>query len=263
MKDVQSDIDHRKIPINKVGISELKYPISVMEKNGSYQHTIAVINMYVDLPHKYRGTHMSRFIEVISRHSVKLKIHELDEILKDMKKTFQCENAHLIFEFPYFLYKKSPVSGIESPMEYICKVDASLNNQQKLKLIVEVNVPVHNLCPCSKEISISNAHNQRGVVKIRVESIKMIWFEELIEIAENCSSAPLYTLLKREDEKFITEKAYNNPKFVEDTARDIAIILNNDPRICWYSIEVKNFESIHNHNAYALIEKEKCNENRE
>lgn len=255
MRDIQNEKDNRNMPIDKVGVSNLKYPISVLDRGGETQHTVASINMFVDLPHHYRGTHMSRFIEVISRHSMNLKLGNLDQILKEIRETFDCETSHLEVEFPYFIYKKAPVSGISSPMEYLCKVECSMGKEEKLDLIMEVRVPVHNLCPCSKEISEDGAHNQRGEVTIRAKTSKLVWFEELIEIAESASSAPLYTLLKREDEKHITEKAYHNPKFVEDTARDVAITLDKEPRIVWYSVEVKNFESIHNHNAYAFISK--------
>ncbi len=255
MRDIQNERDDRKMPIHKVGINNLSYPISVLDRKGEFQHTVSHINMYVDLPHHYRGTHMSRFLEVISRHSMNLNLNNLDKILKEIKETFKCETAHLELEFPYFIYKKAPVSGIESPMEYICRVEAKMGGAQRLELLAEVNVPVHNLCPCSKEISRFGAHNQRGMIKIRVISSKMIWFEELIEIGEKCASAPLYSLLKREDEKYITELAFNNPRFVEDSAREAALALNKDPRISWYSVEVTNFESIHNHNAYAFIKK--------
>jgi GTP cyclohydrolase IB len=253
MRDIQNEKDERNMPIDKVGVSNVKYPISVLDRKGDVQHTVASINMYVDLPHHYRGTHMSRFIEVISHHSMNLKLDNLDKILKEILETLDCETSHLEVEFPYFIYKKSPVSGIESPMEYICRVEAKMGRNEKLSLTMEVRVPVHNLCPCSKEISEDGAHNQRGEITIRAVSSKMIWFEELIEVAESSSSAPLYTLLKREDEKFVTEQAYNNPKFVEDTARDVAVALEKDPRVSWFSVEVKNFESIHNHNAYACI----------
>jgi len=256
MKDVQNEKDQRNIPINKVGVNNVKYPLSVIDKNGKIQHTIATINMYVDLPHHYRGTHMSRFIELISKHNVNLNLQNLDSILKDILKTFDCELAHFEVVFPYFLYKKAPISKIESPTEYECKVECEMDKTEKLKLITEVKVPVHTLCPCSKEISGYGAHNQRAEVKIRIRSSKLVWFEELIETAENCASAPIFTLLKRKDEKFITEMAYNNPKFVEDVAREIVIKLKKDNRISWYSVEVISFESIHKHNAYAYIVKE-------
>lgn len=256
MKDVQNEKDLRNIPINKVGVNNVKYPISVIDKNGNLQNTIATINMYVDLPHHYRGTHMSRFLEVISRHNVKLDLQNLDTILKDIKKLFDCEVAHLEICFPYFLYKKAPISKIVSPLEYECKVECELDNTEKLKLLTQVKVPIHTLCPCSKEISAFGGHNQRADVIIKIKSSKIVWFEELIEIAEKSASAPIFSLLKRSDEKFITETAYKNPKFVEDVARDIVIQLKNDVRIKWYSVEVISYESIHKHNAYAFILKE-------
>ncbi|MGC8765504.1 MAG: GTP cyclohydrolase FolE2 [Brevinematia bacterium] len=256
MRDVQNEKDLRNIPINKVGVNNVKYPISVIDRSGAIQHTVATINMYVDLPHHYRGTHMSRFLEVISRHSVNLNLHNLDAILKDIKKLYECEVAHLEIAFPYFLNKKAPVSKIESPLEYECKVECELDNSEKLKLITQVKVPIHTLCPCSKEISEFGGHNQRADVIIRIKSSKLVWFEELIEIAEKSASAPIFSLLKRRDEKFITETAYKNPKFVEDVARDVVLQLRNDKRISWYSVEVISYESIHKHNAYACILKE-------
>ncbi len=256
MKDVQNEKDSRNIPINKVGVNNVKYPISVIDINGTVQHTLATINMYVDLPHHYRGTHMSRFLEVIRKHSVNLNLHNLDAMLKDIKKLFECEVAHLEISFPYFLQKKAPVSKIESPFEYECKVECELDNTEKLKLITQVKVPVHTMCPCSKEISNFGGHNQRADVIIKIKSSKLVWFEELIEIAEESSSAPIFTLLKRSDEKFITEKAYQNPRFVEDVAREVVLRLKDDPRIKWYSVEVISYESIHKHNAYACILKD-------
>ncbi len=253
LKDVQSEKDRRNIPINKVGIRDLSYPVSVQDKNHQVQHTIARINMYVDLPHHYRGTHMSRFPEVMSRHNVNLGLHNLEELLDDMKQTFDCETSHIELEFPYFVKRQAPISGMESLMEYPTKISASKGT--KMELLVQVSVPVHNLCPCSKEISSEGAHNQRGIITISIRSSKLVWFEELIVIAEESASTPLYALLKREDEKFVTEKAYQNPRFVEDAAREVCLKLNKDTRIDWYSVEVTNFESIHNHNAYAYIEK--------
>lgn len=249
--DIQSQPDQRNIPINKVGVSDLRYPVSVLDRENKLQHTIARINMYVDLPHHYRGTHMSRFLEVIGRHNVGMSLKTLENLLDDLKKTFKSETSHIEIEFPYFLRKKAPVSGLEAPMEYICRIEAM--KHVHFNLITEVNVPVNNLCPCSKEISDYGAHNQRGNIKIRIRSNRLVWFEELIAIAENSASAPLYTVLKREDEKYVTEYAYDHPRFVEDAAREAAMALNSDSRILWYEVEVKNYESIHNHNAFASI----------
>lgn len=255
LKDVQSERDSRKIPIDRVGVSDLSYPISVLDRERKVQHTVAKINMAVDLPHHFRGTHMSRFVEVVSRHNVELGLHSLESILDDMIRTFKCERSHFEIEFPYFLNKPAPVSGMVSPMEYFCKVYADKSG--RMDLTIEVRVPVNNLCPCSKEISDNGAHNQRGIITIRVRSSKLVWFEELIAVAEDSCSAPLYTLLKRDDEKFVTERAYAEPRFVEDSAREVALRLDRDDRIDSYRVEVKNFESIHNHNAYACIERVK------
>lgn len=253
MKDVQNEADDRHIAIDKVGINALSYPITVQDRDKKAQVTVASINMYVDLPHCYRGTHMSRFIEVLSRHNLNLRLDNLEHILKDMLETFECENAHLEFSFPYFVNKTSPVSQLESLMGYQCTVYAKMKKGGSLELITSVKVPVHSLCPCSREISEYGAHNQRGEVYIQIKALQRVWFEELISIAERSASAPVYSLLKREDEKFVTELAYQNPKFVEDIAREVAIVLSADSRIKWYSVAVKNHESIHNHDAYAQI----------
>jgi len=255
VRDVQSEKDERNISIDKVGVSDLRYPVSVRGQDGELRHTVATVSMSVELPHHFRGTHMSRFLEVMARHHLKLDLHDLGRMLRDMLDTFHSRTAHLDISFPYFLLKKAPVSGIESPMEYQCRVEASLSDGGKPEILVEVGIPVHNLCPCSKEISEAGAHNQRGLVTIRLKSTLLVWFEEIIAVAEASASSPLYSLLKREDEKWVTEQAYKNPKFVEDTARDIALALNADARVRWYSVEVKNYESIHNHNAYASITK--------
>jgi GTP cyclohydrolase IB len=251
LSDVQRENDDRKLRIRKVGVRSLRYPIRVLDRSKKYQHTIASLSMYVDLPHHDRGTHMSRFVEVLERHTVKLWPEELDEILSDMRRTFECDRAHIDLRFPYFIRKSAPVSGTEGLMEYTCGLSAQRDGRLDLRHIVEV--PVHNLCPCSKEISDYGAHNQRGTIKIDARTHRFIWFEELIEIAESSASSPLYTTLKRPDEKYVTEQAYNNPRFVEDAAREAADRLRKDGRIEEFLVEVENFESIHNHNAYACI----------
>lgn len=251
LSDVQKEKDLRQVPIRKVGVRDLNYPVTVLDRVNKAQNTVANINMFVDLPHDYRGTHMSRFVEVIERHKVDLNIHNLEDILDDMIKTFSCETAHIEIRFPYFIRKKAPVSGNSSLMEYGCKLEARKNTSIDLKLTVKV--PVTNLCPCSKEISAYGAHSQRGIIKITAESTKFIWVEELIRTAEDSSSSPVYTLLKRVDEKFVTEHAYDNPRFVEDAAREVAVRLRDDERIKSFQVEVENFESIHNHSAYACI----------
>jgi len=251
LSDVQKEKDLRNVPIRKVGVRDLNYPVTVLDRSNKAQATIANINMFVDLPHHYRGTHMSRFVEVVERHKVDLDIHNLESILDDMIATFSCETAHIEIKFPYFIRKEAPVSGISSLMEYGCKLEARKDKTMNMKLTVEV--PVTNLCPCSKEISKYGAHSQRGMIKIVVETTKFIWVEELVNIAEESSSSPVYTLLKRPDEKFVTEHAYENPRFVEDAAREVAVRLRADKRIKSFQVEVENFESIHNHSAYACI----------
>ncbi len=251
LSDVQKEKDLRQVPIRKVGVRDINYPITVLDRSRKAQGTIANINMFVDLPHEYRGTHMSRFVEVIERHNVNLDIHNLDDILNDMKETFSCETAHIEIRFPYFIRKKAPVSGISSLMEYGCKLEATKADSMSMKLTVEV--PVTNLCPCSKEISKYGAHSQRGIIKMVVESLKFIWVEELVQIAEDSSSSPVFTLLKRPDEKYVTEHAYENPRFVEDAAREVAVRLRDDERVTAFQVEVENFESIHNHSAYACV----------
>lgn len=255
MRDVQSEKDFRNIPLEKVGVSNIRYPIRVLDKENGFQHTVSEIDLFVDLPKDYRGTHMSRFIEVLNKHRTNMSLNTLEVILKDMKTSLNAQIAHITVRFPYFILKKSPISQNESFMEYNCAFIASLGD--KFDFTLEVKTPVHLLCPCSKEISDYGAHNQRAIVTIRTKMNKIVWIEEIVSIAENAASAPLFALLKREDEKYITEKAYDNPKFVEDVVRDVAIALDSDSRVTYYEIEVLSFESIHNHNAYAYYHKDK------
>jgi len=259
MRDVQNELDPRKIPIDKVGIEDLLYPIRVMDRANVLQHTLARVKLAVELPHRYRGTHMSRFIEVLNRHSNNINLHNIDEILEELKRVLKAEKSYMELEFPYFIKKKAPVTGLESYMNYTCKFIASKGTD--LDFILEVNVPIHTLCPCSKEISEKSAHNQRAEVQIQVRTSKLVWIEELVEYAEESASVPLYALLKRQDEKYVTEKAYENPRFVEDVVRELAIKLKKDPRIVWFKINAKSYESIHNHNAFACLEIDKRKEN--
>lgn len=255
MPDVQSRQDERNVFIDKVGISELTYPIVVLDRQNQFQSTTGKINMFVDLPEDFRGTHMSRFVEVINAHRGKMTIKNMENILDDMKDHLKAQTAHLEVEFDYFVLRKAPVSKIESYTPYrakfICKKDGEFD------FILEVMVPVHTLCPCSKEISERGAHNQRAKADISIRMDKLVWIEDLIDIAESSASSPLFTLLKRDDEKFVTESSYDNPKFVEDVARDIAVKLEGDDRVRWYSVKVTSYESIHTHNAYACLQKKK------
>lgn len=255
MRDVQKEPPPRKIPIDKVGVEDVTYPIRVMDRENSFQNTVARIKMSVDLPHNFRGTHMSRFIEVLNKHLHNITLYNLENILEDIRKELDAETSHIEIEFPYFIRKKAPISGMESFMNYRCKFIASKDD--KFDFILEVNVPVHTLCPCSKEISERGAHNQRALVSVQVRMRKLVWIEEIVEMVEGSASAPLYALLKREDERYITEHAYDNPRFVEDVVREVAVNLDRDDRIIWYFINVKSFESIHNHNAFACLKRDK------
>ena len=255
MKDIQKHRDRRNIDIDQVGVKGIRYPITVLDKNMGEQQTVARINMYVNLPRYYKGTHMSRFVEILNEHSRRISLQNFSEILEEMKKRLNAESAHMEITFPYFINKAAPMSGSEGMMEYECTFKGSLNRGSDLVTII--HVPISTLCPCSKEISDYGAHNQRGEVRLQVRFKKFIWIEDLVELVEKSASCEVYSVLKREDEKYVTEKSYNNPMFVEDVVREIAQKLNADPNITWFAIESENFESIHNHNAYAYIEKHK------
>jgi len=253
MKDIQNETDTRQLPINKVGVKDVKYPITVLDKQNQSQNTIGNINMYVNLPHNFRGTHMSRFIEILNKYHNRLHIDTMSDILRDMENRLEAKEAHMEMTFPYFIEKTAPVSKIKSLMEYECTYTGILKGDVE-EFIIKVRVPITSVCPCSKEISDYGAHNQRSHVTIEVKMKDFIWFEDLIEIAENAASSPVYAILKRVDEKFVTEKGFDNPMFVEDIVRNIAVALNKLPAIDWYHIDSENFESIHNHSAYACID---------
>jgi GTP cyclohydrolase IB len=255
MKDIQNHTDFRNIDIDQVGVKGVRYPITVLDKTMGKQQTVATINMYVNLPRQYKGTHMSRFVEILNEHSKRISLQNFSAILREMKKRLNAESASMEITFPYFISKKAPVSGSEGLMEYRCTFKGSL--EKTSDLITVIHVPISTLCPCSKEISDFGAHNQRGEVTLQVRFKKFIWIEDLITLVERSASSDIYSVLKREDEKFVTERAYDNPMFVEDIVRDIAEKLNDDPNITWFVVESENYESIHNHNAYAYIEKRK------
>jgi len=252
MPDLQSSPDTRNIPIDKVGVKDIRYPIVVLDKNRERQHTVARINMYVDLPHHFKGTHMSRFIEILNQYHGEISIERIDSLLIDMKRHLEASCAHLELEFPYFIEKQAPASGARSLMEYQCRMVGILGEQSDF--ILGVTVPVTSLCPCSKEISARGAHNQRSAVNVEIRYREHIWLEDLIEWIESCASAPVYSLLKREDERALTEQAYDNPMFVEDIVREVTARLREVPEITWFKVECENFESIHNHSAYAQVE---------
>jgi len=255
MEDIQNHRDDRNIDIDQVGVKGIRYPITVLDKNLGEQQTIAKINMYVNLPRHYKGTHMSRFVEILNEHSRRISLQNFPEIMEEMKKRLNAESAHMEITFPYFIKKEAPVTRSEGLMEYKCTIRGSLNSGKDLSLMIQV--PVCTLCPCSKEISDFGAHNQRGEVRLQVRFKKFVWIEDLIKLVEDSASSDVFSVLKREDEKYVTEHAYCKPMFVEDIVRDIAQKLNEDANITWFSVESENYESIHNHNAYAYVEKHK------
>jgi GTP cyclohydrolase I len=256
MADVQSSADTRRIPINKVGIKDIRHPVRVLDRSGGEQHTIANFNMYVNLPHNFKGTHMSRFVEILNRREREISVKSFKDMLVEMVDVLEAEAGHVEMAFPYFVQKKAPVSGVQSLMDYDVTLIGEIMDGDP-KVIVKVVVPVTSLCPCSREISDRGAHNQRSHVTITARTEGFVWIEDIIDLVEKEASCELYGLLKRRDEKYVTEKAYDNPKFVEDMVRDVAARLNADDRISAYIVESENFESIHNHSAYALIERDK------
>lgn len=255
LPDIQSLSDDRNIPLDRVGVKDLRWPITVLDKERGTQRTIATVNMYVNLPHQFRGTHMSRFVEVLNEYRDTEWIDRTGEILESIRESLQADDAHMEIAFEYFIEKAAPVTGQESLMSYTCRFYASRGKQDDF--VLGVSVPVTILCPCSKEISDFGAHNQRCVVDVEVRYNDIVWIEDLITLIESSASGGLYTILKRPDEKFVTEHAYQQPKFVEDVVREIALKLNAIDEITWYAVEADSQESIHNHNAFARVERRK------
>jgi GTP cyclohydrolase I len=254
MHDKQNEIDTRELRIDKVGVRGLRFPIQIRDKAHSVQNTVATIGMFVDLPKEFKGTHMSRFIEVLNAHGNIVHVDNVPDILHAMQKKLNAETAHLEMEFPFFLVKRAPVSEMEGLMDYTARFDATASGKD-IDFVLTVKAGVTTLCPCSKAISEYGAHNQRGICTVQIRSRKAVWIEDLIAIVESSASSELYSLLKRRDEKAVTERAYENPVFVEDLVRNVALKLNAHDDVTWYKVEAENFESIHNHNAYASIEK--------
>ena len=252
--DVQGSADTRRLAVDKVGIKAIRHPVRVADRDGGVQHTIATFNMYVGLPHNFKGTHMSRFVEILNSHEREISVESFETMLRDMVKRLEAEFGRIEMTFPYFINKAAPVSGVKSLMDYEITFAGEVSSDS-YSFTMKVVVPVTSLCPCSKKISEFGAHNQRSHVTITARTNAHVWIEELVRIAEQEASCELYGLLKRPDEKYVTERAYDNPKFVEDLVRDVATALNQDQRIDGYVVESENFESIHNHSAYALIEK--------
>jgi GTP cyclohydrolase IB len=254
LHDKQSEPDDRQLRIDKVGVRGLRMPIQVRDKAHSLQNTVATIGMYVDLPKEFKGTHMSRFIEVLHAHGSVVHVANIPDILYAMQEKLKSATAHLEMEFPFFLVKRAPVTGLEGVMDYIARFDATACGRE-IDFLLTVQAAVTTLCPCSKAISRHGAHNQRGSVTVQLRFREAIWIEDVIAMIETSASSELYSLLKRQDEKAVTERAYENPVFVEDLVRNVAVRLNAHPDVTWYKVEAENQESIHNHNAYACIEK--------
>jgi len=253
LPDVQNHSDTRNLPINQVGIKALRHPVQLAGRNGGVQHSIATFNMLVALSAAHKGTHMSRFVELLNSQSAVLDPPAFILLCTQMVKKLAAHSGQIEMTFPYFINKSAPVSGKQSLMDYTVCYRGSVHKGVPT-LEIQVQVPVTSLCPCSKEISQYGAHNQRSLITLTVQSQPALWIEDLVDIAEAEASSQLYALLKRPDEKFVTERAYENPKFVEDLVRDVAGVLAADPRINAFRVESENFESIHNHSAYAMIE---------
>jgi GTP cyclohydrolase I len=254
--DVQNSLDTRQIGIDRVGIKDIRHPVVVRDRSGGEQHTVANFNMYVSLPHNFKGTHMSRFVEILNNHEYEITVDSFKGMIEEMTELLDAESGYVEMSFPYFVNKAAPVSGVKSLMDYEVSFIGEIEKGNP-SVLVKVLVPVTSLCPCSKKISDRGAHNQRSHITVEVKTRDFIWIEEIIEYVEKVASCELYGLLKRPDEKYVTEYAYDNPKFVEDIVRDVAIEFNKDERIAAYTVESENFESIHNHSAYAMLSHDK------
>lgn len=256
MPDVQSSRDNRRVAIDRVGVKEVVYPIRLATRAGGEQGSVATISMYVALPQEQKGTHMSRFLEVLNEHAGEpIRPEDFPTMTRAIRDRLKAEQAHFEAKFVYFIEKHAPVSGAPGLMNYEVTFECTSNSHDDL--IMSVAAPATSLCPCSKEISEYGAHNQRCRIEAKVRMDGVLWIEDLVELLEKAASHPVYAVLKRPDEKFVTEKAFENPKFVEDIVRDLAMSLDDDDRILWYSISSENYESIHSHNAYAEIVRDK------
>lgn len=252
LPDHAAEADERRLPIDQVGIDRLSYPITVWDKANKKQSTVAEFQLSVGLPAEFKGTHMSRFLEVLEAHRGELSLGTVPSLLAEIQRRLQADDAYLDVRFPYFLERTAPVSGARSLMEYPCRFVASRRGDE-LDFVLGVTVPVTTLCPCSKAVSEYGAHNQRGLVDVQARFDGMLWIEDVVEAVEAQASSPLFALLKREDEKHVTERAYENPRFVEDLVRDVVLSLRERAGVTWLEVSVENLESIHNHSAYARI----------
>ena len=256
MPDVQNYADTRQIAINKVGIKSIRHPVRVADKSGGVQHTVASFNMYVYLPHNFKGTHMSRFVEILNTREREISVENFEAMMRQMVERLEAESGYIEMNFPYFINKAAPISGVQSLMDYDVSFIGAIENGRYTHT-TKIVVPVTSLCPCSKKISDYGAHNQRSHVTVSARTNSFLWIEDIVRMVEDQASCELYGLLKRPDEKYVTERAYDNPKFVEDMVRDVAATLEKEAKIDAYVVESENFESIHNHSAYALIERDK------
>ncbi len=255
MPDVQAATDTRRLSIDRVGVRGVTYPITLRTREGGEQTTVASVSMYVSLPHHRKGTHMSRFLQVLNEYARPLTPECISVVTREIKERLEAEEAHFELSFPYFIEKKAPVTGSPGLMDYKVTFEATSNHHKDF--VMTVRAPATSLCPCSKEISAYGAHNQRCEVEASVRFNGRMWIEDLVELLEASASAPVFAVLKRPDEKYVTEAAFDNPKFVEDIVRDLALRLERDERVTWYTCKSENFESIHNHNAYAQITRDK------
>lgn len=255
LTDTQNEKDDRNLPIDRVGVKSLRFPVEVREKSGEAQRTVATVALAVDLPHQYKGTHMSRFVEILNSHGNCLDVRRMASLPQELLERLDARRAHVNFQFPFFRSKAAPVTGKEGLLDYEVRFEVEAEKGGEVDFVLTVMVPVTTLCPCSKAISSRGAHNQRGMVTYAIRFSEPVWIEDAVELVEGSASSELYSLLKRPDEKEVTERAYDHPVFVEDLVRNVASRSEAHGMITWFRVEAENFESIHNHNAYAVIEK--------
>lgn len=255
LTDMQNERDDRNLPIDRVGVKSLRFPVEVREKSGGVQRTVATVALAVDLPHHYKGTHMSRFVEILNSHGNCLDVRSMASLPQELLDRLDARRAHVSFQFPFFRSKSAPVTKKEGLLDYEVRFEVDAEKEDGVDFVLTVMVPVTTLCPCSKAISSRGAHNQRGIVTYAIRFSETVWIEDAVDLVERSASSELYSLLKRPDEKEVTERAYDHPVFVEDLVRNVASRSEAHGMITWYRIEAENFESIHNHNAYAVIEK--------
>lgn len=255
MKDVQSQKDQRNVYLNQVGINKLRHPLIVKDKRLESQKTVAEFDISVSLAMEDRGTHMSRFVEIVNEIEY-INLGQLESLLTKLRDKLHAEAAYISISFPYFIEKLSPVTKSKGLIDVDCEMVGKVDHKNNFEFTLSVTVPVQTLCPCSKEISESGAHNQRAYTTVSINTKRLIWIEDIVNLIEKCASTPLYPVLKRPDEKYVTEFAYNNPKFVEDLTRDCVVALREIEGIDYYEVYTESEESIHNHNAYAYARKD-------